>query len=208
MPNWKKVIISGSNVSQLNNDGVYLKTIGGGILSSSAQIATQISGAFTQASGGFSTRIATLEGASAVSTQQVSLLSAADVITPFAGATEILTTAHYFNVSSSFTTLTFVNAFATGSNIEYNYVVRNGSNLGRMGTIKVISAFANYPNGEISHFETSTPDIDPVDAPTTNLVFSFDSSGTHPTTGRFLVQNTTGVNLILSFERKEWIIQY
>jgi len=49
MPNWKKVIVSGSNVSQLNNDGVYLKTIGGGILSSSAQIATDISGAFTGA---------------------------------------------------------------------------------------------------------------------------------------------------------------
>lgn len=85
MPNWKKVIVSGSNVSQLNNDGVYLKTVGNGILSSSAQlttefdtrylnttgdgvisssaqIATQISGAFTQASGGFSTRITTLEG--------------------------------------------------------------------------------------------------------------------------------------------------
>jgi hypothetical protein len=49
MPNWKKVIISGSNVSQLNNDGVYLKTIGGGILSSSAQIASDISGAFAGA---------------------------------------------------------------------------------------------------------------------------------------------------------------
>jgi hypothetical protein len=35
MPNWKKVIVSGSNVSQLNNDGVYLRTIGDGVISSS-----------------------------------------------------------------------------------------------------------------------------------------------------------------------------
>jgi hypothetical protein len=84
MPNWKKVVVSGSNVSQLNNDGVYLRTIGDGIISSSAQltstfdtrylnttddgvisssaqIATDISGAFTAPSGGFSTRITSLE---------------------------------------------------------------------------------------------------------------------------------------------------
>jgi hypothetical protein len=84
MPNWKKVIVSGSNVSQLNNDGVYLRTIGDGVItssaqltstfdtrylnttgdgviSSSAQIATNISGAFTAPSGGFSTRITSLE---------------------------------------------------------------------------------------------------------------------------------------------------
>ena len=38
MPNWKKVIISGSNISQLNNDAGYVATTGGGIVSSSAQI--------------------------------------------------------------------------------------------------------------------------------------------------------------------------
>jgi hypothetical protein len=86
MPNWKKVVVSGSNVSQLNNDGVYLRTTGDsvisssaqltstfdtrylnttgdGVISSSAQIATDISGAFTAPSGGFSTRITSLEAA-------------------------------------------------------------------------------------------------------------------------------------------------
>ena len=63
MPNWKKVIVSGSNVSQLFNDGVYLRTTGDGVISSSAQLATQISGAFTAPSGGFSTRITSLETA-------------------------------------------------------------------------------------------------------------------------------------------------
>ena len=62
MPNWKKVIVSGSNVSQLNNDGVYLRTIGDGILSSSAQIASEISGAFTAASASLSNRIDNITG--------------------------------------------------------------------------------------------------------------------------------------------------
>jgi hypothetical protein len=79
-------LVSGSNISQLFNDGVYLRTIGDGVISSSAQlttefdtrylnttsdsvisssaqIATDISGAFTATSGGLSTRITTLEGA-------------------------------------------------------------------------------------------------------------------------------------------------
>ena len=92
MPNWKKVVTSGSNaeldslkLSGLINAGVdtdkflVLDSAGnidfrtgtetlsdinpGGLISSSAQIATEISGAFTAPSGGFSTRLTTLEGA-------------------------------------------------------------------------------------------------------------------------------------------------
>ena len=66
MPNWKKVIVSGSNISQLNNDGVYLRNTGDGILSSSAQIATQISGAFNAASASFDARISSIQGASGI----------------------------------------------------------------------------------------------------------------------------------------------
>ena len=64
MPNWKKVIVSGSNVSQLVNDGVYLRTIGDGVISSSAQLATQISGAFTATSAAFDGRISSLSSSS------------------------------------------------------------------------------------------------------------------------------------------------
>jgi len=64
MPNWKKVVVSGSNVSQLINDGVYLRTIGDGIISSSAQLATQISGAFTATSAAFDGRILSLSSSS------------------------------------------------------------------------------------------------------------------------------------------------
>jgi hypothetical protein len=37
MAEWKKVIVSGSNISELNNDSNYLSTQGGGILSGSAE---------------------------------------------------------------------------------------------------------------------------------------------------------------------------
>jgi hypothetical protein len=37
MATWKKVIVSGSNISELNNDSNYLSTQGGGILSGSAE---------------------------------------------------------------------------------------------------------------------------------------------------------------------------
>lgn len=37
MASWKKVIVSGSNISELNNDSNYLSTQGGGILSSSVE---------------------------------------------------------------------------------------------------------------------------------------------------------------------------
>ena len=84
MPTFKKIVVSGSAVSQLTNDvgfalatnitGAFTAvstsiavdiaaleaTVGaGGLLSSSAQIETNISGAFTAVSGGFSTRITT-----------------------------------------------------------------------------------------------------------------------------------------------------
>ena len=66
MPNWKKVVVSGSNVSQLVNDGVYLRTIGDGVISSSAQIAAEISGAFTATSASLSGRIDNLSSSSTV----------------------------------------------------------------------------------------------------------------------------------------------
>jgi len=38
MAQWKKLLVSGSNISQLNNDSGYLASSGGGIISSSIQI--------------------------------------------------------------------------------------------------------------------------------------------------------------------------
>jgi hypothetical protein len=62
MPNWKKVIVSGSNVSQLNNDGVYLRTIGDGVITSSAQVVIGSTTGFTTFSSSVSTRLTSVEG--------------------------------------------------------------------------------------------------------------------------------------------------
>ena len=57
MASWKKVVVSGSAISQLNNDLGFIAAAGQGILSSSAQISTDISGSFVSASDALNTRI-------------------------------------------------------------------------------------------------------------------------------------------------------
>jgi len=58
MASWKKVVVSGSAISQLNNDLNYISSTGQGILSSSAQIAADISGSFTATSASIAADIA------------------------------------------------------------------------------------------------------------------------------------------------------
>ena len=77
MATWKKVVVSGSAISQLDNDANYVSATGLGILSSSAQIATNISGAFTEVSGGFSTRITTNETNITTNTTNIGTLTGA-----------------------------------------------------------------------------------------------------------------------------------
>ena len=61
MATWKKVIVSGSNISQLNNDSGYLASAGSGIVSGAAQIATEISGSSTSLSSSVAGRLTTEE---------------------------------------------------------------------------------------------------------------------------------------------------
>jgi len=49
MASWKKVVVSGSAITQLNNDANYISSDGQGILSSSAQIGAEISGSLSAA---------------------------------------------------------------------------------------------------------------------------------------------------------------
>ena len=58
MASWKKVIVSGSAISQLNNDANFISSTGEGILSSSAQIAADISGSSTTLSASIASDIA------------------------------------------------------------------------------------------------------------------------------------------------------
>ena len=77
MATWKKVIVSGSNISQLNNDSGYLASAGAGILSGSAQIAANISGSSTALSSSAAGRITTLETSTTLSDGEVTALMAA-----------------------------------------------------------------------------------------------------------------------------------
>ena len=200
-------LVSSSAQLTTEFDTRYLNTTGDGVISSSAQVTISSTTGFTT----FSSSIAT------------SITSVSNIVNGGGGTFTSITlgppspqTSNYATVDStasgSFvlhgTSNYVLDTFYTGSAVEYNYVARDGIKTGRMGTIKVISAFANYSNGEISFYETSTPDIDPVGASTNGLVFSFDSNGSGSNTGRFLVSNTTGTNLIVVFERKEWNLVY
>ena len=116
MPTIKKIVVSGSAISQLTNDAGYAlatnitgaftavstsiavdiaaleATVGaGGLLSSSAQIATDISGAFTAVSGGFSTRITTLEVNGPTNASTASFVNSSDVEFLNAGQNQTLT---------------------------------------------------------------------------------------------------------------------
>jgi hypothetical protein len=79
MPTIKKIIVSGSNISQLSNDANYLLTVGDGVLSGSAQIAAEISGAFTEVSGGLADRVNILETQGAANASTASYVSSDNV---------------------------------------------------------------------------------------------------------------------------------
>jgi hypothetical protein len=79
MPNIQKIVVSGSAISQLSNDANYLLTVGDGVLSGSAQIAAEISGAFTAVSGGLADRVNILETQGAANASTASYVSSDNV---------------------------------------------------------------------------------------------------------------------------------
>lgn len=52
MAQWKKIIVSGSNISELTNDAGYITSLAGGIVSSSAQLTDVVKTSGTQTVGG------------------------------------------------------------------------------------------------------------------------------------------------------------
>jgi chaperonin cofactor prefoldin len=85
MASWKKVIVSGSNISALNNDANYISTTGANIVSSSAQIAADISGsgnvrfeAINTATGSINTRIESLNTKTGSLQTEIDALEAVD----------------------------------------------------------------------------------------------------------------------------------
>ena len=122
MPTFKKIVVSGSAVSQLANDAGYLIG-GGGILSSSAQIASDISGAFTAVSGGFSTRtttnetnIGTLTAATSSYALKTDITGAFTAVsTSIAGRTTTLEGSGTIQGVGTTNNVTFANVTATGN---------------------------------------------------------------------------------------------
>jgi hypothetical protein len=85
MASWKKVIVSGSNISALNNDANYISTTGANIVSSSAQLAADISGsgnvrfeALNTATGSINTRIESLNTKTGSLQTEIDALEAVD----------------------------------------------------------------------------------------------------------------------------------
>ena len=127
MPTFKKIVVSGSAVSQLTNDAGYL--IGaGGILSSSAQIASDISGAFTSTSSSIATtaasiagRVTTLEG-----TGTIQGVGTTDNVT-FANVTA---TGNVSITGTLFVDGTTTTVNSTNLNIEDKFILLNSGSTG------------------------------------------------------------------------------
>lgn len=111
MASWKKVVVSGSAISQLNNDSNYISSTGQGILSSSAQIAADISGSFTATSASIAADIAgiTTSFTIAADTGSNDTFNSGETLT-FAGDNSIATT-----VSDNTITISIANGVVSGS---------------------------------------------------------------------------------------------
>lgn len=132
MASWKKVVVSGSAISQLNNDLGFIASSGQGILSSSAQIATDISGSFVSTSASLAAGIAT--NASNISSIQTSFTLSAD-----SGTNDT------FNSGE---TLTFaggngISTVVTDNNIAINGVAGLISSSGQVGLTSTNGYVAN-----------------------------------------------------------------
>jgi hypothetical protein len=104
MATWKKVVVSGSAISQLINDANYA-------------ITSSISGAFTAASGGFSIRITTLETNGTTNALTASFVNANDV--EFIGGNGQTATDVSSSVSTRITTNTTNIATLTSATSSY-----------------------------------------------------------------------------------------
>jgi len=140
MPTFKKIVVSGSAISQLSNDAGYIASLGGGIVSSSAQIATDISGAFTAVSGGLSTRITTNE--TNIGTNTTNIATNTTNIGTLTAATSSYALAT--NVSGAFTT-TSSSIATTAANIAGRVTTLEGT-----GTIQGVGTTNNVTFADIT----------------------------------------------------------
>ena len=101
MATWKKVIVSGSNISQLNNDSGYLASAGGGIISGSIQIAANISGSSTALSSSIASRVTTeANNVDLLQSHQTNLLASTGSIYAHVGNLNSSTGSNYAHIAN------------------------------------------------------------------------------------------------------------
>jgi len=230
MATWKKVIVSGSNISQLSNDSLYIHTGSDGValsgsfsgsfqgdgsgltgvtaagtLSSSAQIADDISGSFTSTSssiasdiaglvvdsGSFSSRIAAQEAFS--SSLDTGFASEGDLNTATASLSASLATdiaaINLFSSSLSSTVISYTGSFSgDGSGLEGITVTQNATVTASFSAATTASITHNFDSDNI--IVITYDDQDEQFLPSTIKAKTADLVEIHfeaPTTGRAVV---------------------
>jgi len=230
MATWKKVIVSGSNISQLSNDSLYIHTGSDGValsgsfsgsfqgdgsgltgitaagtLSSSAQIADDISGSFTSTSssiasdiaglvvdsGSFSSRIAAQEAFS--SSLDTGFASEGDLNTATASLSSSLATdiaaINLFSSSLSSTVIAYTGSFAgDGSGLSGITVDQNATVTASFSAATTASITHNFDSDNI--IVITYDDQDEQFLPSTIKAKTADTVEIHfeaPTTGRAVV---------------------
>ena len=211
MPNIKKIVVSGSAISQLTNDAGYALATnitgaftavstsiavdiaalelavggGGGLLSSSAQIATDISGAFTAVSGGFSTRITTNTTNIGTNTTNIGTLTAATSSYALAANISGAFTAVSGGISTRLTTLE-VNGPTTAATASYV----SAANVKFAGNVQTLTDVSTSIAGRTTTLE-GTGTIQGVGT-TNNVTFAnVTATGNVSITGTLFVDGTT-----------------
>ena len=149
MPNIQKIVVSGSAISQLTNDVNYLLTVGDGVISSSLQIASEISGAFTAVSGGFSTRLTTLETQGATNAQTASYVLSDNV--KFASANgEQTGTVVSSSISTRLTVLEAPQSASFVSSDDVKFTVADTAS----GTFQTLTSVSSSASTRLTTLET------------------------------------------------------
>ena len=202
MPSWKKIITSGSspNFSQITVDNTVTANAFSGIfqgaLSSSAQIATQISGSFTSTSSSLASRITTAE--SELGNTLIS--SSAQIATQISGS--LGTNA---SVIRGLTNASISGSFTDASSSLASRITTNEGYLNQSVKTDASPTFVGLTTtGDVTVQGTLTAETYIVSSSVTYMTSSFssgstlfgDTSGdTHTFTGEVILSGSTGLNV-------------
>lgn len=146
MATWQKVIVSGSNISQLNNDSDFLLSSGDGVISGSSQIGAEISGSSTALSSSLAARVAANESFS--SSLDASFASESDLNT----ATSSLSSSLATDIATNKNTATAIDGEVT------NLMAATGSQYAHVANLNTFTGSAarrSAISGSITSFSSS-----------------------------------------------------